>query len=187
MNKDKKEIFKLALMLHDIGKMKTQSNENGKIRYIGHDKIGADIAEKRLKDLNFSNEDIKYAKNLILYHMKIHDLLYKNNKTKIKDAAKLFITLQEDLPFIKDIIEFSSYDDKPENGSKYKDLELLFENFSKKPKIITGKDVMEFPENIRNKLILQMRYLQLVHNYNETELRKYLKSEAHNILKHKVD
>lgn len=57
---------KLATLFHDIGKPQT-ANGNG--HFYGHDQLGADLTEKIMKRLRFSNAEIKRTSNLVRWHM----------------------------------------------------------------------------------------------------------------------
>ncbi len=63
-------LLKLAGYLHDIGKWVTPNSDWNNITFHGHEKDGSEIVEKELKSLKFSNEEIKYISNLILFHMR---------------------------------------------------------------------------------------------------------------------
>lgn len=58
-------IVRLAALLHDISKPECKEGHH----FYGHDQTGAKVAEKILKRLRFSNDDIKKVKNLIKNHM----------------------------------------------------------------------------------------------------------------------
>lgn len=58
-------ILRLAALLHDIGKPLCKVGYT----FYNHDKVGVEIAERILKRLKFSNEDIKKITNLIRHHM----------------------------------------------------------------------------------------------------------------------
>ena len=60
-------IVKLAAYMHDIGKPASYDPEN--YTFIDHQKIGATILRKRLKNLKFSNDVIRKVVNLVLIHM----------------------------------------------------------------------------------------------------------------------
>lgn len=68
-----KEVLKLAGLFHDVAKPLTMKNsENGEIHFYGHETVGSKIIKKVLKDLKFSNEDIRHITKLIFYHMRLH-------------------------------------------------------------------------------------------------------------------
>lgn len=60
----------LAALLHDVGKPKTQTFAD-RIRFIGHETIGAEMAEDILGRLKYSNEVINRVTWLIQNHMRI--------------------------------------------------------------------------------------------------------------------
>ena len=63
--------LKLAAFLHDIGKPATWTieEETGRHRFIKHDDVGAKMCVNTLRNLKFSNKQIKYIQNLIKYHI----------------------------------------------------------------------------------------------------------------------
>ncbi|MCR4676477.1 MAG: CCA tRNA nucleotidyltransferase [Sphaerochaetaceae bacterium] len=67
---DYPEIVRIALLLHDIGKVKTMSiNQYGIMRFHGHEIEGARMAEAVLRRLKCSNYIVDTAKLLIENHM----------------------------------------------------------------------------------------------------------------------
>ncbi len=66
---------RIAALLHDIGKPASRrwSDEKKDWTFHGHEVIGANMAEKILHDLKFSNEIIKTVTNLIRWHMFFSD------------------------------------------------------------------------------------------------------------------
>jgi len=68
-------LLKLAGYLHDVGKpyacrWNAKSND---VAFNGHSEVGADIVEKELRNLKFSNEEIKYISSLVRLHMNFFD------------------------------------------------------------------------------------------------------------------
>ncbi len=67
----RRTLAKLAALLHDIAKPQTKTTEaNGRIRFLGHAKQGADIAASILERLRFSSREIKLVANMINYHLR---------------------------------------------------------------------------------------------------------------------
>ena len=60
---------RLAALLHDIGKPQTKEGNGPKSTFYNHDIVGAKMAKKILKRLNYSNETIDYVTHLVRYHM----------------------------------------------------------------------------------------------------------------------
>ncbi len=63
-------IIRLAALLHDIGKTPTRRMGNdGDFTFYNHEVIGAKMANRIMKRLKFSNEDINHTINLVANHM----------------------------------------------------------------------------------------------------------------------
>jgi poly(A) polymerase len=61
----------LAALYHDVGKLATRSvDEKGVIRFLGHDQIGGQLAEKRARALKLSNLEISRLVNIVSHHMR---------------------------------------------------------------------------------------------------------------------
>lgn len=62
----------LGVLLHDIGKPRTWTCDpaEGRIRFNGHDKVGAEMAEEILRRLKFSNEIVDATVEIVNNHMK---------------------------------------------------------------------------------------------------------------------
>lgn len=175
---NKKSLFNLVLILHDIGKVKTRQVVGDKIMFIGHDEEGAKIIKERLKKLRFSNDEIKYAELLVKYHMKIHQMENLDVKYKMEQLAKIYQIFHEDFELMNDLIRLSEID----GDRDYKELKDIINLFQKQKQIIRGEDVDNYPKELRGKIIKRMRYLQLAKGYDRPTLLKYLKSEGNNIL-----
>jgi len=61
--------IKIAALLHDIGKAATISKDERGTHFYGHDKYGAELVEKILRRLRFSNVEIKRISLLVRWHM----------------------------------------------------------------------------------------------------------------------
>ncbi len=67
----RRELLRLALLLHDVGKPATRAvDEAGRIRFLTHEKIGAEIVGPALRRLKFSNEEIAHVKTIVANHMR---------------------------------------------------------------------------------------------------------------------
>ena len=92
----------LAALLHDVGKKAaTKKNRSGRWISYDHDKIGADLARKILKNYDIKEDEIDKVCNMVRYHMHhlfiIKNLPYGNvegliNDVDINDMALLFIS-----------------------------------------------------------------------------------------------
>ena len=79
---------KLAALLHDIAKPRT---DMGNGHFYGHDKMGADLAEKIMKRMKFSQSEIERVKILIQNHM----FYYPHVKEEMTDEERENIEAHE--------------------------------------------------------------------------------------------
>lgn len=71
----RRALLLLAALFHDIGKPETRTVEpDGRVRFIGHEAVGADQAARRLAALRFSNDEIEEIETLVRHHMRPHGL-----------------------------------------------------------------------------------------------------------------
>ena len=62
-----------AALYHDVNKPQTKTiEESGRIRFLGHDDLGAQTALKRGMALHLSNDELDRLKLIIRHHMRIH-------------------------------------------------------------------------------------------------------------------
>lgn len=72
--KNPSSVLALSALLHDIGKPRTSRTEpSGRIRFFGHEGVGARMAEEILRRLRFSNDDITAICACIANHMAFKD------------------------------------------------------------------------------------------------------------------
>lgn len=79
---------KLAALFHDIAKPRT---DMGNGHFYGHDKMGADIAEKVMRRMKFPNSEIVRTKKLIENHM----FYYPHIKEEMTEEEKKNIELHQ--------------------------------------------------------------------------------------------
>jgi putative nucleotidyltransferase with HDIG domain len=66
-----KSLLFLAALYHDIGKPQTQSIEdNGRIRYFNHDRVGAKVITKRAEAFRLSNAEADRLGVIVRHHMR---------------------------------------------------------------------------------------------------------------------
>jgi len=64
-------LVKLAGLLHDIGKPETKSfEESGRMRFLGHAAVGAEIATRAMQRLRFSSRETGLARSMIEAHLR---------------------------------------------------------------------------------------------------------------------
>lgn len=96
-------IVRLATLLHDIGKPRTFTRQNGSITFYNHDIIGSRIAKKVAQRLRLSKKDIDRIFILVRYHM-FH---YQEHNT---DAAIRRFMRKVGLAHIDDILDLREGD-----------------------------------------------------------------------------
>jgi len=63
-------VLRLGAVLHDVGKSEAQTiDEDGRIRFYGHDDLGAKMTSYRLRRLHFSREVVEYVSLIVRGHM----------------------------------------------------------------------------------------------------------------------
>lgn len=113
-NIDAKLHLRLAMLLHDLGKLETKTTDEKGISYFyGHEKHSIEIAKKVLKELRYDNDTVEKVLILIKYHD--YPL---NNKVSVK---RLLNKIGEELAY--DLIKVKRADILGKN-SLYKEAQL---------------------------------------------------------------
>jgi poly(A) polymerase len=69
--RSRKALLKLAALLHDVAKPHTKTVEdNGRIRFLGHAKQGAESAVSIMERLRFSTKEIRMVSKMVEYHLR---------------------------------------------------------------------------------------------------------------------
>jgi poly(A) polymerase len=87
----------LGVLLHDVGKPPTFEVAPDRIRFSGHDAVGAEIAERICRRLRFSNDLTAQIVELVRRHMQFKDMPHMRPAT-----LKRFL-LREDFPLHLDL------------------------------------------------------------------------------------
>jgi putative nucleotidyltransferase with HDIG domain len=131
----------LATLLHDIAKPPTQTTDpDGRIRFNGHDTLGAEMAEAILTRLRYPNAVIRDVVHMVSRHMQ-----FMNVQQMRKAKLKRFMSE----PTFDLEMELHRVDCASSNGftDNYEFLNQKSEEFSSEPLIpaplITGKDLIE--------------------------------------------
>ncbi|HTZ11593.1 MAG TPA: HD domain-containing protein [Candidatus Margulisiibacteriota bacterium] len=68
--RSRRQLLKLAMLLHDIGKPKALRREGRKIKFHGHERIGMELSENISERLKLSNEEARTLKAMVLWHLR---------------------------------------------------------------------------------------------------------------------
>lgn len=67
----RRELLRLTLLLHDIGKPATRSIQpDGRIRFLNHEAVGAGMVEPILRRLRFSDKEITHVQTMVANHLR---------------------------------------------------------------------------------------------------------------------
>jgi tRNA nucleotidyltransferase/poly(A) polymerase len=73
MDRSARGLLFFAALYHDVNKPQSRSvDDDGRIRFLGHDEIGARSAVERGEELRLSNDELDRLHNIIRLHMRIH-------------------------------------------------------------------------------------------------------------------
>ncbi len=133
----------LAVLLHDIAKPATYSYDKteDRIRFNGHDRVGAEMAEAILRRLRYSNKSIEDITAMVRNHMNFMNV--QNMRTA---KVKRFMSR----PTFEQEMELHRVDCASSNGltENYDFLRTKEKEFAAEPLIppalVTGKDLIKF-------------------------------------------
>jgi putative nucleotidyltransferase with HDIG domain len=78
-----------AALYHDVQKPATKSmDESGRIRFFDHDVQGAEVASKRGRDFNLSNDEIERIEKIVKHHMRFHSFTSRLETEKQDPSRK---------------------------------------------------------------------------------------------------
>ncbi len=146
---------KLASLFHDLGKGYTFQETEERITFYTHEKVGAELWEKRARNLRFKNEIIERVSSLIKNHMRPCHLLREWEEKRITLRAKRNLIKAHPSLFelwvvaLSDAYASKGPDKEPDYEEKlnafFKELVKLkeeLERIEKRERIITGKDLI---------------------------------------------
>ena len=155
-------VLAFSALLHDVGKPRTSRTEpSGRIRFFGHEGVGASMAEEILRRLRFSNDDVGAIVACIANHM------------AFKDAPQMRVSTLKRLlarPTFSEELELHRIDCTASHGELdihrfllAKQNEFSTEEIKPKP-LVTGHDLLELgisPGPRMGKILNQMLDEQL--------------------------
>jgi len=160
--KNPSPVLAFSALLHDVGKPRTSKTEpNGRIRFFGHEGVGARMAEEILRRLRFSNDDIGAITACIANHMAFKDAPHMRVSTLKRMLARP--TFSEELELHR--IDCNSSHGQLDIHAFLQDKLSEFSQEEIKPKpLVTGHDLQELgakPGPAMGKILHQLMDEQL--------------------------
>ncbi|MDE0292500.1 MAG: CCA tRNA nucleotidyltransferase [Candidatus Dadabacteria bacterium] len=154
------EELAVAALLHDVGKPPTYS-ESDRIRFNGHDRVGARMSEGICRRLRFSKKQIKRISELILEHLKFKDVFNMREST-----LKRFLSL----PYFEEHMQMHLADCMASHGQTdaYDFIREKMEEYGreeiKPPPLLSGQDLIGLgysPGPVFSEILGKVEELQL--------------------------
>ena len=160
--KNPSPVLAFSALLHDVGKPRTSRTEpSGRIRFFGHEGVGARMAQEILRRLRFSNDEVEAVEACIANHM------------AFKDAPQMRVSTLKRLlarPTFSEELELHRIDCASSHGEldihrflAAKQAEFSKEEIKPRP-LVTGHDLQELgvpPGPAMGKLLHQLMDEQL--------------------------
>ena len=158
-----------AVLLHDIAKPVTAARDaaTGKIHFYGHEKVGADMAEKILQRLKFSNIQIEEIVACVRNHMQFKDV------KQMRKATLRRLLLRETFPLELELHRLDclgSQGDLEHYNFLIQQAEELKHQPQIRPPLLTGNDLIELGVRPGKELGA------LLHEIREKQLQDELKT-----------
>ncbi len=152
-----------AVLLHDIAKPVTAERDaaTGKIHFYGHEKVGADMAEKILKRLRFSKKQTEEIVAVVRHHMQFKDVKQMRKATLRRLLLRETFSLELELHKLDCL---GSHDDLEHYHFLVGQAEELKKLPAIRPPLLTGKDLIALgikPGKELGALLAEIRELQL--------------------------
>jgi poly(A) polymerase len=157
------ELLPWAVLLHDIAKPVTaeQDAATGKIHFYGHEKVGADMAEKILQRLKFPNRQTEEIVACVRNHMQFKDV------KQMRKATLRRLLLRETFPLELELHRLDclgSFGDLEHFNFLVEQAEELKQQPQIRPPLLTGNDLIALgvkPGQALGALLAEIRELQL--------------------------
>lgn len=96
-NVNKKNLLKFVAIFHDCAKPECARRMDNKMRFLGHEALGAKKTAQIMKELKMSNKEIDFAKAIISEHMRPSNLA-KSEIITNRAQMRLFRDIKENTP-----------------------------------------------------------------------------------------
>jgi poly(A) polymerase len=148
------ELLKWASLLHDIGKPRTFEIREGKVTFLGHDKVGEEMVREIGKRLRWGSKATDFVARLVRHHLRpfyLRESLRKGD-LKRKGKAKFWRECGDIAPhlFLLAVADARASGDSPEDMEDLLETFRVLEAFRKeemretdiKP-LLNGREIME--------------------------------------------
>ncbi len=146
-------LVRLSGLLHDIAKPSTKTREeNGRIRFLGHHKVGAEVVDEILDRLRFGTRGRQFVRTLVRHHLRPKQLAEREAMPtrralfryyrELGDAAKstLYLNMADYLAARGPLLERGEWQEHCDLMEFILNAEL---EKPPAPRLITGVDVMD--------------------------------------------
>lgn len=150
----------LAALLHDVGKPATQEFLEDKIRFLGHEDVGAEMAEAVLRRLRYPKKTIDRVVQTVQNHMRAHSM----SKSGPKGIRKFIRELGDEI--VDSVLDLTEADELGRVPSQPENIELIRNKVRevreapvqvKPTAVLNGHEIMEalgFGQESKDKLPL---------------------------------
>ena len=149
-------LLKLGGLLHDIAKPSTRTTEkNGRVRFFGHHKVGAEVVDAILTRMRFGTRGRKFVVGLVRYHLRPKQMAAPGAKPTMRavsrfrrdlgDAAVsvLYLNMADYLAARGPLLDRAEWREHCESIAHILDADS---DRPHTPRLITGTDIMDaFP------------------------------------------
>lgn len=147
-------LLKLAALLHDVGKLFTKKDVNGKITYYEHENIGAEYIRDFLQKKRFATDTINFIVLLIKFHMYPFFLMSFGEK-EISFSPRIYLKIEsafgENFIFLFNFAISDSYATAEDSQTKkvidmikkLYNLYIEYKNREKNITLLNGREIMQ--------------------------------------------
>ncbi len=151
----RKTLLKLAALLHDVAKPATKSiDEKGRMRFFGHAKEGATVAEGIMERLRFSAREKEMVRKMVLHHLRPGQLSGEGLPTRraiyryFRDTGDvaidtIFLNLADHLATRGPELDFEEWRQHAQKLAYVLEERFREESIVAPPKLIDGHDVID--------------------------------------------
>lgn len=165
---DRSAELAVAALLHDVGKPPTFERSD-RIRFNGHDKVGAAMSRKICRRLRFSNKQIETVSELVRHHLRFKDVFKMREST-----LKRFLGM----PHFEEHLALHLADCLASHGmtDAYEFAKAKLEQFGeeeiKPAPLLNGKDLIEMgfkPSPLFSQILSEVEEAQLENRFKSRE------------------